>query len=52
MQLVPPVLLIALIGLEINTVYVAIVLTTLGSLVIGVTAAKLLQRSKRYRIQN
>ena len=50
-QLVPPVLLIALIGLEINTVYVAIVLTTMGSLVIGITAAKLLQRSTRYRIE-
>ncbi len=49
-QLVPPVLLIALIGLEINTVYVAIVLTTLASLVIGVTAAKVLARSKRYRL--
>ena len=51
-QLVPPVLLVALIGLEINAVYVAIVLTTTGSLIVGVTAAKLLQRSKRYRIQN
>ena len=50
-QLVPPVLLIALIGLEINTVYVAIVLTTLCSLIIGVTAAKLLARSKRYRVE-
>lgn len=49
-QLVPPVLLIALIGLEINAVYAAIVLTTAGSLIIGITAAKLLQRSKRYRI--
>ncbi len=50
-QLVPPVLLIALIGLEINTVYVAIVLTTLCSLIIGITAAKLLARSKRYRVE-
>ena len=49
-QLVPPVLLVALIGLEINAVYGAIVLTTLGSLVIGITAAKLLQRTKRYRV--
>jgi len=48
-QLVPPVLLIALIGLEINQVYVAIVLTTLGSLAVAITAAKLLGRMRRYR---
>ena len=48
-QLVPPVLLIALIGLEINQVYVAIVLTTLGSLAIAIVAAKLLGRMRRYR---
>ena len=50
MQLVPPVLLVALIGLEINAVYFAIVLTTMGSLAIGITAATLLARSKRYRL--
>ncbi len=49
-QLVPPVLLVALIGLEINAVYFAIVLTTIGSLAIGITAAKLLAKSKRYRV--
>ena len=48
-QLVPPVLLIALIGLEINQVYFAIVLTTAGSLTVAITAAKLLQRLRRYR---
>lgn len=48
-QLVPPVLLIALIGLEINQVYVAIVLTTLGSLIVAIVAAKLLGRMRRYR---
>ena len=48
-QLVPPVLLVALIGLEINQVYFAIVLTTLGSLVVAIVAAKLLGRLRRYR---
>lgn len=48
-QLVPPVLLIALIGLEINQVYFAIVLTTAGSLTVAILAAKLLSRLRRYR---
>jgi spore maturation protein A len=48
-QLVPPVLLVALIGLEINQVYFAIVLTTMGSLVVAIVAAKTLGRLKRYR---
>ena len=51
-QLVPPVLLVALIGLEINAVYFAIVLTTLGSLAIGIVTAKLLARSRRYRLSD
>ena len=49
-QLVPPVLLVALIGLEINAVYGAIVLTTFGALAVGIVAAKVLARSKRYRL--
>ena len=48
-QLVPPVLLIAIIGLEINKVYFAIVLTTMGSLTVAIIATKLLGRLKRYR---
>ena len=48
-QLVPPVLLIALIGLEINKVYFAIVLTTMGSLTVAIIATKLLGRLRRYR---
>lgn len=48
-QLVPPVLLVALIGLEINQVYFAIVLTTLASLAIAIVAAKMLGRLRRYR---
>ena len=46
-QLVPPVLLIALIGLEINKVY--FVLTTMGSLIVAITATKLLGTLRRYR---
>ena len=48
-QLVPPVLLIALIGLEINQVYFAIVLTTMGSLTVAILMTKFLGRLKRYR---
>jgi spore maturation protein A len=51
-QLVPPVLLIAIIGLEINTVYFAIVLTTMGSLTVAIVATKLLGRLRRYRDTN
>ena len=49
-QLVPPVLLVALIGLEINAVYGAIVITTFGALAVGIVAAKVLARTKRYRL--
>lgn len=48
-QLVPPVLLVALIGLEINQVYFAIVLTTAASLVVAIFATKVLSRLRRYR---
>ena len=47
-QLVPPVLLIALIGLEINEVYFAIVFTTTLSLTVAIIATKLLRRMKRF----
>jgi len=49
-QLVPPVLLVALIGLEITAVYGALVLTTFSALAVGIVAAKLLGRMKRYRL--
>jgi spore maturation protein A len=49
-QLVPPVLLVALIGLEINAVYGALVLTTFSALAVGIVAAKVLGRMKRYRL--
>ena len=49
-QLVPPVLLVALIGLEINAVYGALVLTTFSALFVGIAAARGLARMKRYRV--
>ncbi|OZC02488.1 nucleoside recognition domain-containing protein [Rubricoccus marinus] len=48
-QLVPPVLLIALIGLEINEVYFAIVFTTAASLTVAILTAKGLSKLRRYR---
>ncbi|HIG73858.1 MAG TPA: nucleoside recognition protein [Bacteroidetes bacterium] len=51
-QLVPPVILIALIGLEINEVYFAIVFTTALSLTVAILTAKGLSTLKRYRETN
>ncbi|MFN3597567.1 MAG: nucleoside recognition domain-containing protein [Rubricoccaceae bacterium] len=48
-QLVPPVLLIALIGMEINQVIFAIIFTTTVSLFVAITAAKLLSRLPAFR---
>jgi spore maturation protein A len=48
-QLVPPVLLIALIGLGINEVYFAIVFTTALSLTVAILTAKGLSTLRRYR---
>ena len=48
-QLIPPLTLIAIIGIETNTVYFPIVFTTLGSLVVAIIAAKGLGRLRRYR---
>lgn len=47
-QLVPPVLLVAIMGLEINQLMVAIIIVTFCSAVIAVLAAKILGRLKRY----
>ena len=51
-QLIPPITLIAIIGIETNAVYFPIVFTTLGSLVVAVTAAKVLSKRRRYRETN
>ena len=48
-QLIPPVTLIAIIGLETNNVYFPILFTTAGSLAIAILVTKLLQRLPRYR---
>ncbi len=48
-QLVPPVLLLALMGLQINQLIFAIIITTGLSLLIAITATKLYQRLPRVR---
>ena len=48
-QLIPPLTLIAIIGIETNTVYFPIVFTTMGSLVVAIIAAKSLGRLRRFR---
>ena len=48
-QIIPPLTLIAIIGIETNTVYFPIVFTTMGSLVVAIVAAKALGRLRRYR---
>ncbi len=51
-QLVPPVLLLALMGLQINQLIFAIIITTSLSLVIAITAAKLYSRLPGARASN
>lgn len=48
-QLIPPVTLIAVMGIETNNVYFPILFTTMGSLTVAIIAAKLLQRLPAYR---
>jgi spore maturation protein A len=48
-QLVPPVLLVAIMGLEVNHLYFGILLCTGMGLVVAITAAKLLGRLRGYR---
>ena len=48
-QLVPPVILVALMGLQINELIFAILIVTSISLVVAVTSARLLSKLKRYR---
>ena len=48
-QLIPPVTLIAILGVETNNVYFPILFTTAGSLAVAVTVTKLLQRLPRFR---
>ncbi|NNF03401.1 MAG: nucleoside recognition protein [Rhodothermales bacterium] len=48
-QLVPPVMLVALMGLQINKLIFAIIIVTGISLIVAITSAKLLQRLPRYQ---
>ena len=48
-QIVPPVLLVAIMGLQINQLFFSILITTMLSLIVAITATKLLGRLKRYR---
>ena len=48
-QLVPPVLLVALMGLQINQLIFAIIIVTGISLFVAIAAAKLLSKTRRFR---
>ena len=50
-QIVPPVLLVALMGLQINELIFAIIIVTGISLFVAIVAAKLLSRMKRFRLR-
>jgi spore maturation protein A len=49
LQLVPPVLLLALMGTQINTLIFPILTTTVLGLIVAIAAAKLLGRLPGYR---
>src|SRR5690606_9640870 len=48
-QLVPPALLVAVMGLQVNELILPIILVTLLSLVVAISAARLLQRLPVFR---
>ncbi len=48
-QIVPPVLLVAIMGLQINQLFFSILITTTLSLIVAIVSTKLLGRLKRYR---
>ncbi len=48
-QVVPPVLLVAIMGLQINQLFFSILICTALSLVVGIASAKLLGRLRTYR---
>lgn len=51
-QLVPPVLLVAIMGLQINQLFFSIFITTALSLFVAIVAARLLGRLKRFRLES
>ena len=48
-QIVPPVLLVAIMGLQVNQLFFSILIVTVCSLVVAIVAARLLGRLKGYR---
>ena len=48
-QLVPPILLVAILGLEVNRLIFPILVATFGSLVVAILAVRALGRLRRYR---
>ena len=48
-QILPPVTLVAIMGLQINQLFFSILITTGLSLIVGITAVKLLGRLRHYR---
>ncbi len=48
-QIVPPVLLVAIMGLQVNQLFFSILIVTAMSLIIAVTAARMFGRMARYR---
>ena len=48
-QLVPPALLVAVMGLQVNELIFPIIMVTMGSLVVAISMTKLLQRLPMYR---
>ncbi len=48
-QILPPVTLVAIMGLQINQLFFSILITTFLSLIVGISAVRLLGQFKRYR---
>lgn len=48
-QIVPPSLLVAIMGLQVNQLFFSILLTTFFSLIIAIFTAKVLQRTRRFK---
>jgi spore maturation protein A len=48
-QIVPPVLLVAIMGLQVNQLFFSILICTALSLIVGIVSAKLLGRLRVYR---
>ena len=48
-QIVPPSLLVAIMGLQVNQLFFSILLTTFFSLIIAIVTAKVLQRTRRFK---